>query len=102
MNDIEMLEMKINDLNGRIEEICKKRDVRESCMPDEYYIVLRERQEADKKLRSLYAEKAKEKQHEKREVNDYGEKTERYITSDTYERALRRTEKAVLRNMGYA
>ncbi len=29
------------------------------------------------------------------------EKKERYITCDTYERALKRTEKAVLRNMGY-
>lgn len=29
------------------------------------------------------------------------EKQERYITCSTYERALKRTEKAVLRNMGY-
>ena len=28
-------------------------------------------------------------------------KKERYITSGTYERAMKRTEKAVLRNMGY-
>lgn len=28
-------------------------------------------------------------------------KKERYITCSTYERALKRTEKAVLRNMGY-
>ncbi len=29
------------------------------------------------------------------------EKKERYITCETYERAMKRTEKAVLRNMGY-
>ncbi len=29
------------------------------------------------------------------------EKKERYITCATYERAMKRTEKAVLRNMGY-
>ena len=29
------------------------------------------------------------------------ERKERYITCGTYERALKRTEKAVLRNMGY-
>lgn len=34
-------------------------------------------------------------------VNGYGEATRRHITSPTYERALKRQEKAVLRNMGY-
>lgn len=34
-------------------------------------------------------------------VNGYGERTSRYITSGTYERAMKRQEKAVLRNMGY-
>lgn len=35
------------------------------------------------------------------ELIDKPEKKERYITCDTYERAMKRTEKAVLRNMGY-
>lgn len=34
-------------------------------------------------------------------VNGFGEATRRYITSPTYESAMRRNEKAVLRNMGY-
>ncbi len=35
------------------------------------------------------------------EIKEKIEKEERYITCATYERALKRTEKAVLRNMGY-
>lgn len=34
-------------------------------------------------------------------VNGFGEATSRMISSPTYERAQRRTEKDVLRNMGY-
>ena len=34
-------------------------------------------------------------------VNSYGEATTRHITSPAYERAQRRTDRAVLRNMGY-
>lgn len=33
-------------------------------------------------------------------VNSFGEATKRNITSSTYERAMKRTEKDVLRNMG--
>lgn len=35
------------------------------------------------------------------EVSDKKENKERYITCATYERAMKRTEKAILRNMGY-
>lgn len=35
------------------------------------------------------------------ELIEKPEKKERYITCATYERAMKRTEKAVLRNMGY-
>ena len=35
------------------------------------------------------------------ELKEKPEKEERYITCATYERAMKRTEKAVLRNMGY-
>lgn len=35
------------------------------------------------------------------ELIEKPEKEERYITCATYERAMKRTEKAVLRNMGY-
>lgn len=34
-------------------------------------------------------------------VEEVKEKVDRHITCATYERALKRTEKAVLRNMGY-
>lgn len=34
-------------------------------------------------------------------VNGFGEATSRYVTTGTYERARKRAEKAVLRNMGY-
>lgn len=34
-------------------------------------------------------------------VNSFGEATRRVITTSTYERAMKRTEKAALRNMGY-
>lgn len=33
-------------------------------------------------------------------VNSYGEATKRYITTSTYERARKRTERAVRRNLG--
>lgn len=36
-----------------------------------------------------------------KELIEKPEKEERYITCATYERAMKRTEKAVLRNMGY-
>lgn len=35
------------------------------------------------------------------ELIENPEKEERYITCAAYERAMKRTEKAVLRNMGY-
>lgn len=35
------------------------------------------------------------------ELIENPEKKERYITCNAYERAMKRTEKAVLRNMGY-
>lgn len=34
-------------------------------------------------------------------VNGFGEATSRYVTTGTYERARKRADKAVLRNMGY-
>lgn len=34
-------------------------------------------------------------------VNGFGEATSRYVTTTTYERARKRAEKDVLRNMGY-
>lgn len=34
-------------------------------------------------------------------VNSFGEATRRYVTTGTYERARKRAEKDVLRNMGY-
>lgn len=34
-------------------------------------------------------------------VNSFGEATSRDITSASYKRALKRTEKAVLKNLGY-
>lgn len=34
-------------------------------------------------------------------VNGFGEATSRYVTTGTYERARKRAEKAVRRNMGY-
>lgn len=34
-------------------------------------------------------------------VNGFGEATRRYVTTGTYERARKRAEKDVLRNMGY-
>ena len=45
-----------------------------------------------------------EKEHQRQKktfVNSYGEATKRNITSPSYERAQKRQNKAVLRNMGY-
>lgn len=58
------------------------------------------RDEQAKRLRSS-VRSGGEKQQKRTFVNSYGEATTRDITSVTYERARKRMEKAVLRNMGY-
>ena len=65
----------------------------------------RERQERIEKLKFEMDERWRRenpyKPSQRARVNGFGEATGRYITSPTYESAMRRDDKAVLRNMGY-
>lgn len=67
------------------------------------YRSLRARRNAivDEQARRKQERAAAEPPKPKTFVNSYGEATTRYVTTAGYERALRRQEKAVLRNMGY-
>lgn len=58
---------------------------------------------AKKKLENARAKQMSKNKKSKEShafVNSFGEATKRNITSSTYERAMKRTEKDVLRNMG--
>lgn len=70
-----------------------------------YHNALREyqtlRAERDRLIDKQVKNAPKQKATRKTFVNSYGEATTRTITSPTYERAMKRQQRAVLRNMGY-
>lgn len=101
------LEKQVKELNNQMEEICKYN--LPTMMPEQYYVLLRERQTIEAKLRPLLNERSRLRREAQEDnsvtqnqlfVNSYGEATKRAITSATYQRSLKRIEKAVLRNMG--
>ena len=55
----------------------------------------------DELARRNHERAASQRPEPKTFVNSFGEVTHRYITTSTYERAQKRLDKAVLRNMGY-
>lgn len=67
------------------------------------YRSLRARRNAivDEQARRKQERAAAEPPKQKTFVNSYGEATTRHVTSAIYERAMKRQEKAVLRNMGH-
>ena len=76
-------------------------------MPEEYYGVQKKFNELRQRKNDLLDRLADQKRKagmaaaESRVfVNSDGEATKRYITTSTYERAQRRAQKAVMRNMG--
>lgn len=89
--------------------ICDNRDIKTTVMPEQYYILLRERQSIEADLRPLWNEQSRlrnesQKQSENAQrkdfVNSYEEATKREITTVTYQRSQKRMEQAVLRNLG--
>lgn len=99
---IERLEKKINDYRQQLAELTGKYRTFE--LPSEYYEIHRKRQNAEKQwreqLEKLVRQKADALGNEtvnanKTFVNADGEATTRYITSATYERAIKRTQKDV-------
>lgn len=67
------------------------------------YGSLRERRDAilDEQARRTHERTVAEPLKPRTFVNSYGEATKRSVTTSGYERAQKRQEKAVLRNMGY-
>lgn len=55
----------------------------------------------NKVLNKQAEQRRKATSQQKAFVNSYGEATKREITNTTYKRAMKRQEKAVLRNIGY-
>ena len=54
------------------------------------------------KLTDIRTEQKKSAEEQKHTlVNSFGEATQRYVTSQTYEAAQKRLQRAILRNMGY-
>ena len=88
----------------------KERDVTTPTMSDGYYRARKTLSELQARNTDLTIEIGKRKTKEiqnntktdkKTFVNSFGEATSRVITSTSYQRALTREKKAVLRNMGY-
>lgn len=99
---IERLEKKINDYRQQLAELTFKYKAFE--LPSEYYEIQRKRQNAEKQWREQLAKLVRQKADaigsetvnaNKTFVNADGEATTRYITSATYERAIKRTQKDV-------
>lgn len=54
------------------------------------------------KLADIRTEQKKSAEEQKHTfVNSFGEATQRYVTSQTYEAAQKRQQRVILRNMGY-
>ena len=104
--EVAALEEKIHQQEQKMEKLAKyatpaSYDARKA---EEYY---KEKSELDK-LRQQYnemldaaaAKRPESRPERRRFINDFGEATTREITTATYERAQKRQEQAVLRNMG--
>ena len=76
-------------------------------MPREYYAVREQLTDLQKRNAELTREISKRKRGRnetvapKTFVNSFGEATSRDITTQSYKNALKKTQRAVLRNMGY-
>lgn len=95
--NIERLEKKINDYRQQLAELTQKYHAFE--LPPEYYEIQRNRQSVEKQWREqltkLVRRKADDRVNETvnaNKTNADGEATSRYITSATYERAIKRTQ----------
>ena len=111
---ITVYEKQMNSLGARMEKLA--REGRPSSIHprgnerkmEEYYKVQRQYNEIRRKHNTALNERARiqrEKENRKTKenktfVNSYGEATGRYITSPTYERAMKRQEKEILNFLG--
>lgn len=102
------LQKQFNSLGNRMENLVRQFNPRggDSHIRDEYYRVQKKYNEVRRKINAAQDERAKiqrkreEKTNKRTFVNSYGEATNRYITSTTYERAVRRRERDVLNFLG--
>lgn len=104
---ISILEKKIEQIKTQQREVCERRDRKSSCMPKEYYVLLKQRQDLEEELRVLFNKKSKinresmtEKQTTKTFVNSFGEATKRYITTSTYENSCKKMQREIFRLIG--
>ena len=117
MDPTKMTDEQIRDAMGSIDSDIKKRvdemhriewDGMVGGSPEhqEWLRLLRQNQQLQERRRALQFELDERWRRDNRpsqseRVNGFGEATSRYITSQIYENAMRRDNKAVLRNMGY-
>ena len=103
-------DLKIKAVKDAMNTFVKERDVTTPTMSDGYYRARKTLSELQARNTDLTIEIGKRKTKEtqnntktdkKTFVNSFGEATSRVITSTSYQRALAREKKAVLRNMGY-
>lgn len=98
----------VDSLGQQLKKIARQNPIAALGMPEEYYKVLRQYQQAKKTLNELMNKRSKienEKRvssptSKKKFINSFGEATERKITSSAYERAMKRQEKEILQFLG--
>ena len=99
-------DLKIEAVKDAMYTIVKQRDVRTTEMPREYYRARTTLSELQTRNMDLTLEIGRRRTGENKTVipktfvNSFGEATSREITSASYKRALERTKKEILRNMG--
>ena len=99
-------DLKIEAVKDAMYTIVKQRDVRTTEMPREYYRARTTLSELQTRNMDLTLEIGRRRTGENKTVipktfvNSFGEATSREITSTSYKRALERTKKAILRNIG--
>lgn len=110
MSERDNNDLKIKAVKDAMNTFVKERDVTTPTMSDGYYRARKTLSELQARNTDLTIEIGKRKTKEaqnntktdkKTFVNSFGEATSRVITSTSYQRALAREKKAVLRNMGY-
>lgn len=106
MNDYGSVQAEINRLGDKMYSLTRQTDPRTAQMTPEarkeYLKTLDQRNSLRNRLRTMKNPEASYSDSvPKTFVNSFGEATSRKITSQTYENAMRRQEKDVLKNMGF-
>lgn len=99
-------DLKIKAIKESMNTYVKERDYKTTLMQDGYYRARTTLSELQRRNTDLTVEIGKRRTSDKKIdipktfVNSFCEATKREITSESYKRALERTKKAILRNMG--